>query len=104
MQDEAHREMRRFQVIQDLSLSNWIEHQPGFCFDDHRLLDHEVCLVRPDRHVAVGQLISNQLLDRDATTSKLDSQGFPVDRLEKAIPKRAMDVNERLDDLSCETL
>jgi len=35
---------------------------------------------------------------------KLDSESFPIDGFEKAIPERVMDVKECLDDLSREIL
>jgi hypothetical protein len=66
------------------------------------LTDYEIGLVRTDRDSVIGQLISNELLDRDAATLKLDGESFPVHGFEKAIAERVMDVKEGLDDLARE--
>lgn len=104
MQDEAHWEIGRLQIVQDLRLRNGIEHQPRLRFDDHRLLDHEVCLIDTDRHAAVDQFIPYKLLDRDAAASKFDGESFPIGGFQKAVAELVVDVNERLDDPPSEVL
>ena len=104
MEDQTHWEMGSFQVVEDLCSSNGVEYQTRLRFDDHGLLDHEVCLIDANRNAAVDELIANQLIDHHATASKLNGESFPVGRFQKAEPQLVVDVNERLDDLSREIL